>query len=236
MKKNKAGKYLKYAVGEIILVVIGILIALSINNWNELRKSNIERNELIVSMISDFALTQTEASNSLLEIKAIMTKNEKLLNALESIPFTKSRKITNDLINSFLVGINFNPNLTAFKAAQANNKLKLLNSNRLLQLLNLYDNFHEDLVIHMQLSAQNFYIGSLYDMRKKVGSISALRTIKSNTNIFGFSDKELIAFLSKKESYAALETTYILNENINRGFTALQRTIRDILTELNKLN
>jgi hypothetical protein len=32
MEKNKTGKYLKYAIGEIVLVVIGILIALSINN------------------------------------------------------------------------------------------------------------------------------------------------------------------------------------------------------------
>ena len=38
MEKNKTGKYLKYALGEIILVVIGILIALTINNWNENRK------------------------------------------------------------------------------------------------------------------------------------------------------------------------------------------------------
>jgi hypothetical protein len=36
--KKKTKKYLKYAVGEIILVVIGILIALSINNWNEAKK------------------------------------------------------------------------------------------------------------------------------------------------------------------------------------------------------
>ena len=35
MEKNKTGKYLKYAIGEIVLVVIGILIALQINNWNE---------------------------------------------------------------------------------------------------------------------------------------------------------------------------------------------------------
>ena len=35
MEKNKTGKYLKYAIGEIVLVVFGILIALSINNWNE---------------------------------------------------------------------------------------------------------------------------------------------------------------------------------------------------------
>ena len=33
--ENKVGKYLIYAIGEIVLVVIGILIALWINNWNE---------------------------------------------------------------------------------------------------------------------------------------------------------------------------------------------------------
>ena len=33
--ENKTSKYLKYAIGEILLVVIGILIALQINNWNE---------------------------------------------------------------------------------------------------------------------------------------------------------------------------------------------------------
>mgnify|MGYP001816506302 CR=1 FL=1 len=38
MEKNKTGKYLKYAIGEILLVVIGILIALQINTWNEYQK------------------------------------------------------------------------------------------------------------------------------------------------------------------------------------------------------
>ncbi len=38
MEKNKTSKYLKYAIGEIVLVVIGILIALQINNWNEGQK------------------------------------------------------------------------------------------------------------------------------------------------------------------------------------------------------
>ena len=39
--ENKTGKYLKYAIGEIILVVIGILIALQINNWNQNRRNNL---------------------------------------------------------------------------------------------------------------------------------------------------------------------------------------------------
>ena len=38
LSQGKTGKYFKYAIGEIILVVIGILIALQINNWNEYQK------------------------------------------------------------------------------------------------------------------------------------------------------------------------------------------------------
>ena len=43
--ENKTSKYFKYAIGEIVLVVIGILIALQINNWNTNRiNSNRETN------------------------------------------------------------------------------------------------------------------------------------------------------------------------------------------------
>ncbi len=54
MEKNKTGKYLKYAIGEIILVVIGILIALSINNWNESRKLETDEKELIADLKEEF--------------------------------------------------------------------------------------------------------------------------------------------------------------------------------------
>lgn len=47
---NKPIQYLRYAIGEIILVVIGILIALQINNWNEERKSVDKANNLLVQV------------------------------------------------------------------------------------------------------------------------------------------------------------------------------------------
>ncbi|MDA9089574.1 DUF6090 family protein [Maribacter arcticus] len=40
LNEGKTTKYFKYAIGEIVLVVIGILIALSINNWNDARKES----------------------------------------------------------------------------------------------------------------------------------------------------------------------------------------------------
>jgi hypothetical protein len=49
----KAGKYLKYAFGEVILVVIGILIALQINNWNQLKKDGNTERKYLINIISD---------------------------------------------------------------------------------------------------------------------------------------------------------------------------------------
>ena len=53
LKEGKMGRYLKYAVGEIILVVIGILIALQINNWNEQRKLKTVEIKILKDLKSD---------------------------------------------------------------------------------------------------------------------------------------------------------------------------------------
>ena len=90
LTENKFSKYLIYAIGEIVLVVIGILIALSINNWNE-RKN-----------------TKTEESKVLSEIKAALETDIYKINAnineanksIESIQIIKKQiqlaKPTND--------------------------------------------------------------------------------------------------------------------------------------------
>ena len=53
MEKNKTGKYFKYAIGEIILVVIGILIALQINTLNENRKDKIKERVYLKNLMND---------------------------------------------------------------------------------------------------------------------------------------------------------------------------------------
>lgn len=76
----KVGKYFKYAIGEIILVVIGILIALSINNWNETRKSIAFEKEILTqvqaNLIKDKLTLQGIASNFQ---KAIISSNKVLV-------------------------------------------------------------------------------------------------------------------------------------------------------------
>ena len=60
IQKNQMGKYLKYAIGEILLVVLGILIALQINNWNENRKNKITEKQLVERFKLDIEANITE--------------------------------------------------------------------------------------------------------------------------------------------------------------------------------
>ncbi|MBT8287570.1 MAG: hypothetical protein HKN00_11200 [Flavobacteriaceae bacterium] len=60
MNENKTGKYFKYAIGEILLVVIGILIALQINNWNEARKQRNKEIHYLNNLKTDLNLNIAE--------------------------------------------------------------------------------------------------------------------------------------------------------------------------------
>ncbi|NNE03193.1 MAG: hypothetical protein HKN52_08500 [Eudoraea sp.] len=63
LMENKTGKYLKYAIGEIILVVVGILIALQINNWNENRKLRNQEDKLLLDLRSDLNASLNELTD-----------------------------------------------------------------------------------------------------------------------------------------------------------------------------
>lgn len=100
IQENNMGKYFKYAIGEILLVVVGILIALQINNWNENRKMRLVELELLQNIQSDLVESkksidtmvvdnykQTEMYRKLLYyIKEDLPETEKLDKTFGSIP------------------------------------------------------------------------------------------------------------------------------------------------------
>jgi len=63
LTENKFGQYLTYGIGEIILVVIGILIALQINNWNENRKNSNEEIAILQSLDKNLILAKKQSES-----------------------------------------------------------------------------------------------------------------------------------------------------------------------------
>ena len=71
LSEGKTAKYLKYALGEIVLVVIGILIALSINNWNEDRKDTNREKATLYKFLQDLKSDSTYFQVNLGKIRSI---------------------------------------------------------------------------------------------------------------------------------------------------------------------
>lgn len=94
MEKNKTGQYLKYATGEIILVVIGILIALSINNWNQNRINKITEKATLKDLKEELNLDTLDLRWNL-QMHKFSLKNE--LNLLDFL--TVNSTISIDSIN-----------------------------------------------------------------------------------------------------------------------------------------
>ena len=60
LQENKISRYLIYAIGEILLVVVGILLALQINNWNEGKKEADVEKGYMISLLSDLAKDRSD--------------------------------------------------------------------------------------------------------------------------------------------------------------------------------
>jgi len=94
LTENKFSKYLLYAIGEIVLVVIGILIALAINNNNEVSKIKIKELSYLSGIKSDLQL-------NLIELKTFITTRETSVNSAKTVLdfFKKKKEIISDEFN-----------------------------------------------------------------------------------------------------------------------------------------
>ena len=96
--ENKTGKYIKYAIGEIILVIIGILIALQINNWNQQRIQDKEEQVVLINLKQDFDYNYRVLDSILNETKNNIQSQFILLNHTGN----KSKAITRNNFNNSL--------------------------------------------------------------------------------------------------------------------------------------
>jgi len=155
IKENRVSKYMLYAIGEIVLVVVGILIALQINNWNENKKERHEEFLALKSLHSEFIESRTLFNESQRHNKIIFNGMKYLLKILDenqineslvdsiyfhldksawsSGTFEPSRGIINSLINSGKQNIISNDSLKSLLIQWNDQVIDFQNTQRLAQ-------------------------------------------------------------------------------------------------------
>ncbi len=140
METGKTGKYLKYAIGEIILVVIGILIALQINNWNEQRKEDKLEAEYYCRLLDD-AQQDMEQVNQFIKLSEdrLAASNQ----AVRLLQKEKAKKVdvSKQLGLSILaIYSDFTPNNSAFEDLKSGANLNIIKDKNIIKAINNYYN------------------------------------------------------------------------------------------------
>ncbi len=162
---NRPLQYLRYAIGEIILVVIGILIALQINNWNETKKNEKLELRYIADLISDLQkdsialvnLTRETNETARMKVKLKAHFNGKPVEPDSLIIFFESQW------SPFRV---FNPTKITVEEMKNSGRLDLISNQeikrKVIALYNQYDLFEQDELLFVSSTRQLQEMGKTY--------------------------------------------------------------------------
>jgi Family of unknown function (DUF6090) len=134
---GKTANYFKYAFGEIILVVIGILIALQVNNWNEERKFKKEGNRIQKELYYEFTDNRTVIKERIQVLENANQSIRTVLNYVNANEETINKVNMDSLISSSLKYGNYNPSNSTIQELIGSGRLNLIDDKSLKK--NLYN-------------------------------------------------------------------------------------------------
>ena len=233
-------RYILYAFGEIILVVLGILIALQVNNWNEQRKKDQDRKELVNSLISDFKATRQRIAFIENHFNDNINRTSKFL----SLSYTDNKNVSVDSLQYYLSGafnmLPFEPILTSYNQAVSTGNIGLIENK---QFLDHISKFLANYSWHKQtvyLSGEIFYLGSIWEIRKEIGNLTSLagkgrafngsRIIVSDA--YKLTDEEFRNYIRRPEVFAAIDNFQTIFYNLKDNLIDMDDDAVQIIEEL----
>jgi len=144
LSENKISKYLIYAIGEIVLVVIGILIALSINNWNQEIKTKKQEIKILTELKNDLKTNLNEI------IETYNTTSSRQLSTALILDYFENNRTLDDSLKSAFENINmdglFNIANTTFKYIESEGINSLSNDTLRIRVTEMYERHLKNIV------------------------------------------------------------------------------------------
>ena len=233
LTEGKTTKYFKYAIGEIILVVIGILIALQINNWNEARKTKHAELKILKELKEDLVETRADLLTDIENAKHILANTDTLYQSVVKNDWEDVKISTNFIYRAPTLY----PKLSAYKSLQTYG-INIISNDSLRKLVT---DFYELHLKRVNYSEQSFTslrkeikqhlnaIAMPLDLCKGCTSLAELNTIEVRQKDFyhiNQPDTKIQHLLREK---------YLLTTNLlNIRYADTQKKIETMIALINK--
>ena len=231
LTENKFSKYLFYAIGEIILVVIGILIALQINNWNENRKAENKELKLLIELKDDLLETKNDLLTDIEKIPQLLEVTNALYKAIleDQISDTNPFKLPGSFFRTTILF----PKLSAHEAIRSEGITIISNDKLRKEITNFYQ-LHLNRVAWSEARLDEFnikvlkpYLNSNSSYGSRCKDCVDLYEVHSTNNgipahfhLLSRADDQLLHML--KEKFVRLRA-------LNKRYLALSDTIDEII-------
>jgi len=234
MEKNKTGKYLKYAIGEIVLVVIGILIALQINNWNT---NKIDRKLELTILKEITVVLKKDILNVERQLKNLDAVNRSIVKLV--INQNNSTYPNDSLIYHFNIartgGVGLSINSSPYESLKSSSINKISNSKLRNNITNLYEillkniDFRINDFISKKLDKKRDLVNEIFEKKITTDSISEVKIEYIINHDLLYNNPKSNEFLALSSSYIPIAKRYL------KGAISLMKIqIEEIENELEK--
>lgn len=159
LNKNKTGKYLKYAIGEIVLVMIGILLALQVNTWNNNRVLQKDELKIMKSLHQEF-------SENLVKFDNAYSVHLKRKNGIETIMAINPQELIADSLRVLILKVSgnnytFDPYQGIYNSVINSGKIEIISNNslkeRISKIQDLISDYKEEEIGSRSFTIQNLH-------------------------------------------------------------------------------
>ncbi len=249
LTESKFTKYLLYAIGEILLVVIGILIAFQVDNWNEERKVRLEEQILLRQLKDDYTANLEQLDSKIATRKVLINSSKELLTYFDNPKAANKDSVVSKLGNLGLT-VTYDP---IENDLVATGKINIIQNQKLKALLTkwstnviqvqeveaIYVNAHH----YSNVPAMNkIGIGRAMDkaLYEKVDDLSTFLLNREEYIPYDYKDSRLEpsleTVLNNVELEGIVSNSILINEVINAESFTLRKQILEILDLLEDLD
>ena len=236
LSEGKTGKYIKYAIGEIILVVIGILIALSINNWNNNKQLRHTEQVYLLSLQNEFKTNLKKINDCIIENKARINSVEQMHTLFDNnVLDTISDKVLSGLMFSIFGGeATYQPSQGVLTDIISSGNLNLIKNEHLRQRLASFESTLD--FLKTQENGTKSVKAEMTSLLKKNGSIRKILIHKG----INFEHQSIFDTVNNKKLFSLIEFEnnlseyYIIIKAVGgpKFFGGIKEQIEQILVDL----
>ncbi|MDM9632103.1 DUF6090 family protein [Robiginitalea aurantiaca] len=223
LNQNKISRYLLYALGEILLVVIGILIALQVNTWNEERQQKAQVSTYARALIGDLQADINSVKRIAFQAERAYVSLDSLANYVRNTPMEELSNLNLMLLSGNASYRPFSWNRATFQEMKSSGILSFFQNDSLVKKMVNYEamtnhldlDYEEDARLENQARAQlGKVVNRNYDRTKGILRITTPYK-EVPVRIIDFSKTDIYRSLKKQDIDFINADQKLLRESIN---------------------